>query len=186
MLGWHVDEGRDSTDRGARMRIVTRSGPYLAAFPLSVEELGDCRICREHREVTDQAVRAVHEGRSLDALKIASEWEKQIEGHSCKKWKDMALMAPRRGRWLSVRAEIGIYAPDLRADGFVYRLPIARADIEALGPTYETPTGFRVVSTPNLPSGGELDLHEGRVCQWLLSGLDADERAHLVADLKEV
>lgn len=165
------------------MRIVTRSGPYLSAMPLAVEDLGDCRMCREHREVSDQAVKAVHEGRSFDALKISEEWTKQIEGHSCKKWKDMALMAPRRGRWLSVRAEVGFYAPDMKED---YRLPIARSDVEALGDPYEVPTGFRVVSTPNLPRGGEIDLREGRICQWLLDGLDRDERIRLLADLKEV
>lgn len=157
------------------MRIVSRSGPYIAAMPLAVSPFR-CRMCDENDEVGNDAIRAVHEGRGAEAFGIAEEWARQIEGHSCEKWRNATFMAPRRGRWLSVRLEVGVYDPVLRAD---YRLPIARADVLAEGGEADCPDRFRVVSTP----GAE---NEGRIAQWFLGHLDADERRALLSDMKEV
>lgn len=157
------------------MRIVSRSGPYISAFPLAVSPF-KCRMCDENDEVGEEAIRAVHEGRSSEAYGIAEEWATQIEGHSCKQWRNATFMAPMRGRWLSVRIEVGRYDPVLRSD---YRLPIARADVLAEGGTPECPARFRVVSTPG-------DGNEGRIAQWFLGNLEPDERRSLLSDLKEV
>ena len=145
-------------------------------MPLAAGTLGDCRMCREHREVGDLAMHTLHHGSFDAAVGISEEWAKQMEGHSCQAWVDSSLMPPKRGRWLSVRLELGVYDWVLRE---YLRIPIARADALALGDPHEIPSGFHVFSTPG-------DDTEGRIAHYFLNRLDKEERVKLLSDLKEV